>query len=180
MKKIKESQRSILRNLLDVAVATWYEGDLEDYLPEEYKQFGIGNNSVVFEFPGTDKVIKVGKDAAYQRFVRWCRKNPCPQLPKIYYMYNREDYFVAVIEKLSPYNDDETLDILDREDIDKYNLSRNMKKILNHMFNMWDEDNTVVLDLQGFNFMKRGKTVVIVDPLYPANNNDIVNIVSSI
>ena len=115
---------------------------------------------------GADFVIKTGKDRAYQRFVRWCWKNPCPQIPKIHYMFSKGEFFIAVIEKLSPYVGNE-FDIVDKDDIKNTKLTRPMKKILHKMFNMWGNDRTIEMDLQSFNFLKRGKTLVIVDPLYP-------------
>lgn len=142
------------------------------------EKLGSGYFSTVYQHPyNADKVIKVGYgDHAYLNFARWAMRKENrnnPHLPKILALKEKGDGdFVAVIERLGKL--DGTAGIAQTIKREYYSIkcgdlssindaSPRLAKTINDIQSTFGNQHSI--DMHPGNYMMRGDTVVITDPI---------------
>jgi hypothetical protein len=155
-----------------------------------FSRIGHGNHSDVFCKPGDNYVLKVNTppiDIAYLSYINYVHsKNDNPNLPKIskirWFGKGTDKFFMVPIEKLEPMPTQEVANLIhvwlgyytqDKELTPE--LAKQLIPYQNLINTIKDIDENligggIILDLNKDNFMLRGKTVVLTDPVADMNS----------
>lgn len=158
-----------------------------------YSRIGHGSFGAVYQKEGSDKVIKTFNsiDTSYLKFIKMVKNSDYnPHFPLFYGnpMKINDDYFAIKQESLTIYNGDPTainfyIKYLMSEDISyeppyyeeieeiEYEYPR-FKEACQMIAGLAKNNPDIKLDMQKNNIMKRGRTIVFVDPIANAKNSD--------
>ena len=165
-----------LDQLFIESMGSWKK--VKDYLLKDLMILGAGYYSIVFKYK--DRAIKIGeyKDKCWYHFAEYAMKHKNKHYPKVYRLkaFPKDKYFIAEIEVLKPITDLKNLEKSypvvaklieygdydgDIQDILEEFSEDSIIKALNPFLDL----SKCYLDLSITNFMWRGKTLVINDPL---------------
>lgn len=147
-----------------------YQRLVRQLIKRNYKLLGSGCYSAVFETRCNSRAIKIGSTLSdpWIVYADSIKDSDNLHFPRIYSLYQNEceDYYVAVVERLSPV-EDFGADLKTFRDAVLNNRPRELEqrealKVLNRLLSRMDY---AKLDLHLENIMMRGDTFVISDPL---------------
>jgi hypothetical protein len=149
-----------------------------------WKRIGSGAFARVYEHPNYPLVLKIfsSKDSCYIKFLKYVEQHSTnPFLPKVRgkLLKLNNDYYAVRLEKLQPLDISEWEDVYDEMIYELINESgydfdlaiRKYPKHRNFLNTLRDISDSLNcrLDIHRYNFMKRGKQTVIIDPVWDGN-----------
>ena len=164
----------------------------KDFFDQPLKKLGTGIWSTAYRYE--DKVLQFSEEdpkKCWRRFIRYSQKNPSPHVPKFYEYETMGRYSFTLMELLQRLSQKQLVKMADPvlrgaleyvywwEDKGKYKraqtddkgLLRYLRKhhekspILTVMYELIAKNPNCRLDLAPDNFIRRGKTIVLLDPL---------------
>lgn len=133
------------------------------YLLNELHEIGSGAFGTVYVRSDMDTVVKIHSNDAYNKYAAWVYENKLwkqnPAFPKIYSRKKIRGGWATEIERLKPMTEEQSNAM--SHPYDYGNLPRNVGKALREIAHK----KFGTMDLGDDNFMRRGRSIVITDPV---------------
>ncbi len=145
-------------------------------LSKNFEKKGSGQFSTAFVHPGYKRIVKISKkqDECWLRFAHWTLgMTSHPNVPYISWVrkYGEDDkFFIAVVEKLAPFNRHAITNTVDVPGLaylylreDWFKDDKNIKRRLINEGVIWNEDAALVPQIRRYlQYAKRGKRFINV------------------